>query len=114
MKLHVELNRDHKKQIVVFRFFVMFHFDFHSFIYMLYCMLVWRTTSSQVRGDDAVSFLDKVCPWVPIESLWDEIWQSTSDKGIQDWLEGTERKVCYVHYTLSLVPTSCSSFSPFR
>ena len=68
-------------------------------------MLVWRTTSLQVRGDDAISFLG-VCPCFHDEMLWDEVWQSASDKGVQHWLEETVRdKVCCVHYTLS----SCST-----
>ena len=52
---------------------------------MLRCVLIRSTTSVQERGDDTVSFLDGVCPFIPIESLWDRVWQQTPGKLLLKW-----------------------------
>ena len=60
IKLHVEPNRDHKKQIVVFRFFNMFSFWF--FIYSFtYCTAYWFGAQRRHRYEETMQSLSWEC-----------------------------------------------------
>ena len=74
---------------------------------MLHCVLVRSTTSVQEQGDDTVSFLGGVCPFIPIESMWDGVWQNTNDKMLGDWMKDTLHRVYCVNISSFL------SDSPF-
>ena len=39
--------------------------------------------------------LDGVCPFIPSEDLWDGVWDITSDKSLDNWMEGTLYEVFY-------------------
>ena len=77
-------------------------------------VLIQCSISPQEHGDDMVFTLNGLCPLIPSETLWDEVWQNTTDKELQKRLVGTVRKVRSVQSVLSLLATSSFSFHPLR
>ena len=82
-------------------------------ISIFHCVLIECSISPQKHGDDIMFTLNGVCPLIPSETLWDGVWQNTTDKELQKWLVGTVREVRSVQSVLSLLVAS-SSFEPFR